>query len=78
MVIPNWEVMCRETLSLAEMKMTVPLVRVMSASAAVAVASPSTTRRRPAESSGATLYLFTDGGTWGGRTAGRRGRRNSQ
>ena len=53
MVIPNWEVMCRETLSLAEMKMTVPLVRVMSASAAVA--PPSTTRRRLAESSGATV-----------------------
>lgn len=57
MVIPDWEVTCRETLSLAEIKITVPRLRVMSERAAVevAVASPSTTRRMPAESTAATV-----------------------
>lgn len=65
MVIPDWEVTCRETLSLAEMKRTVPRLRVMSegAAAEVAVASPSITRRMPAQSTGAKVYCLTEAGT---------------
>lgn len=66
MFIPDGEVMCRETLSLAEMNRTVPRLSVTSERAAteVAVASPSMTRRMLALSTGATVYCFTEGGTW--------------
>lgn len=67
MVIPDWEVTCRETLSLAEMKRTVPRVRVMSERVEVAVASPRTTNRMPAQSTGATVYCFIEAGTCGER-----------
>lgn len=64
MVIPNEEVMCRETHSLAETNSTVPCLRVTSerAAAEVAVASPSMTRRMLALSTGATVYCFTEAG----------------
>lgn len=75
MLIPDWEVMCRETLSLAEMNRTVPRLRVMSESAAaeVAEASPSMTRRMLALSTGATVYCFTEAGTWRKYRTGQRG-----
>lgn len=65
MFIPDWEVMCRETLSLAEMNRTVPRLSVTSerAAAEVAEASPSMTRRMLALSTGATVYCFTEAGT---------------
>jgi len=65
MSIPDLEEMCRATPSLAEMKRTVPRLSVTSerAAAEVAVASPSTTRRMLALSSGATVYCFTEAGT---------------
>lgn len=65
MVIPDLEATCRETLSLAETKRTVPRLSEMSerAAAEVAVASPSMTRRMLALSTGATVYCFTEAGT---------------
>lgn len=65
MLIPDWEVMCRETLSLAETNRTVPRLSVTSerAAAEVAVASPSMTKRMLALSTGATVYCFTEAGT---------------
>lgn len=66
MFIPDCEVMCRETLSLADTNNTVPRRRVTSerAATAVAMASPSMTRRMLALSTGAKVYIFTEGGTW--------------
>lgn len=65
MIIPGEEVMCRETLSLADTNRTVPRLRVTSerAAADVAVASPSITRRMLALSTGATVYCFIEAGT---------------
>lgn len=66
MVMPDGEEMCRATLSLAETNKTVPRLRVTSERAAseVAAASPSMTRRMLALSTGATVYCFTEAGTW--------------
>lgn len=65
MLIPDWELTCRETLSLADTNRTVPRLSVMSerAAAEVAVASPSMTSRMLALSTGATVYCFTEDGT---------------
>lgn len=64
MVIPDGEVMCRVTHSLAETNRTVPRLRATSerAAAQVAVASPSMTRIMLALSTGATVYCFTEAG----------------
>lgn len=66
MVTADDDVTCKETLSLAEMKSTEPLCRVMSESAAAeeATASPSTTNRMPADSSALTVYCSTDAGIY--------------
>ncbi len=66
MVMPDDDVSCKETLSLAEMKSTDPGVRVMSerAAADVATASPSMTSRMPAESSALTVYCRAEAGIW--------------
>lgn len=65
MVMPVDDVICKETLSLAEMKSTEPRFRVMSESAAadVATASPSMTSRIPAESRALTVYCCIEDGT---------------
>lgn len=57
MLIPDWDEMCRETLSLADTKRTLPRLSVTSerAAAEVAVASPSMTSRMLPLSSGATV-----------------------
>lgn len=64
-LIPDCEVMCKVTLSLAETNRTEPLLSVTSekAAAEVAAASPSMTRRMLALSTGATVYCFTEAGT---------------
>lgn len=64
MVIPNVEVRCRDTHSLAETNSTVPRLILTSerAAAEVAVASPSMTRTMLALSTGARVYCFTEAG----------------
>lgn len=64
-VIPDGEVTCRDRLSLAETKRTVPrlIARSEKAAAEVAVASPSITRRMLALSTEATVQVFIEAGT---------------
>lgn len=64
MVIPAGEATCKEMLSLADTKRTVPRLSVTSDRpvAQVAAASPSVTRRMLALSTGEMVYRWTDGG----------------
>lgn len=64
MVIPDGEATCKEMLSLADTKRTVPRLSVTSDRpvAHVAAASPSMTRRMLALSMGEMAYCWTEGG----------------
>lgn len=66
MVTPAGETTCKEMLSLADTKRTVPLVSVTSDRPAV-VAWPSVTSRMLALSTGEMVYRGREGGTCRGR-----------